>query len=433
MEKLFYLSLNLPLSHIFGFVGVLLFSYMSLWSLAAIAKKRADFADIAWGPGFMLVAWTSLILGQTTVDGLIVNILVTAWAIRLAFHIYLRNRKRDEDFRYQTLKLKWGKNFNFKLFTEVFLLQGCILYVVALPIIWIHTHPQVLPKQILWIALPLWLIGFLLETIADLQLTFFKKDPSNKGKLLTVGLWGYVRHPNYLGELMQWWAIWFMAAFLPFGWALVISPLLLTFLIVNVSGVKPLEEKFQKHTEFKMYLENTPSLIPPPLVNGILYASAWFVLVNYGAESPSLISTIIALGFYAAQLCLFAKFDKTSLRICAPLSIIALGLGLLQEMVFIHSKILIYPNDGNFPPLWILALYPLFSLTLNSSLAFLNKSLKLTFFLGGFGALLSYLSGEKLGRVQLFPPLAYLVIFLFWGVFLTFLIILNRKLKIRAS
>lgn len=410
---------NLPLSHVLGWVGVALLCYMTLGFLAAIAKKRADIADIAWGPGFMLVAWTSLILGQASVAGLIVNLLVTVWAIRLAVHLYLRNRKREEDFRYQNLKSKW----------EVFLLQGCILYIVALPIIWIHTHPQDVSMQILYFALLLWLIGFAIEAIADWKLALFKKDPSNKGKLLTAGLWGYVRHPNYLGELIQWWAIWLMAASLPFGWALVISPLLLTFLIVKISGVKPLEEKLQKQPQFKGYLEKTPALIPPSLLNGILYGITWVCLVNYGSESSNLVSILIALGCYAAQLCLFAKFDRRSLSICVPLSLIALALGFLQEMVFIHYKILAYPNGGNYPPLWILALYPLFALTLNSSLAFLNKSLTLTFFLGGFGALLSYLSGESLGQVELFPPLAYLVIFLFWGLFLTVLILINRKLR----
>ncbi len=259
MEKLLSLSLNLPLSYFFGLVGVMLFSYMSVWALAAIAKKRADLADIAWGPGFVLVAWICLVLGQATVEGVIVNILVTLWGMRLAFHLYIRNRKREEDFRYQTLKLRWGKNFNFRLFVEVFLLQGCILYVIALPIMWIHIHR--LPGHILWLTSPLWLAGFALETIADLELALFKKDPSKAGKLLTTGVWGYVRHPNYLGELIQWWAIWLMAAFLPFGWALVISPLLLTFLIVHISGVKPLEEKFLQHAEFKEYLEKTPALI----------------------------------------------------------------------------------------------------------------------------------------------------------------------------
>ena len=250
----------------------------------AIVKKRADLADIAWGLGFMLVAWASIILGQITAYGLIVNMLVTLWALRLVLHIYLRNRNRDEDFRYQALKEKWGGDFNFKLFSEVFLLQGCILYIVALPIMWIHTHPQVLPVQILGIALPIWGIGFALETIADWKLTLFQNEPSKKGKLLTDGVWGFVRHPNYLGELMQWWAIWFMAAFLPFGWALIVSPLLLTYLIVNVSGVKPLEEKMKKNADFKGYAEKTPSLVPPSLVNALLYVIAWFIMIIYGAQ-----------------------------------------------------------------------------------------------------------------------------------------------------
>lgn len=420
--------MDLQLSHLLASVGVLLFLYMSIGSLVSIAKKRADIADVAWGLGFMVVAWTSFILGQMTVYGLLVNMLVTIWAMRLVIHIYFRNRNRDEDFRYQALKLQWGKNVNFKIFTQVFLLQGGILYIVALPIMWIHTHPEKLPLQILWIALPLWLSGFVIETIADRELTLFQNDPSKKGELLTTGLWGYVRHPNYLGELMQWWAIWFMAAFLPFGWALVISPLLLTFLIVKVSGVKPLEEKMKQHAAFKHYAENTPSLVPPSLVNGFLYGITWFALIIYGARGAQLIPTLAAVGCYAAQLILFAKFDRKSLRICIPLSIIAMGFGLLQEMVFIHFGILAYPKEGIFPPLWLLALYPLFSLTLNSSLAFLNKNLPLTFFLGGFGALLSYLSGESLGGVQLFTPLAYPVLFISWGFFLTVLIILNRKL-----
>ncbi len=411
------------------YIGILLFFYMSIWSLVAIAKKRADLADVAWGLGFILVAWTSLIFGQMTIYGLIVNILVTIWAIRLMLHIYYRNRNRDEDFRYQALKRKWGENFNFKIFSEVFLLQGCILYVVALPIIWIHTHSERMPVQVLMFALPIWISGFVLETIADWELTLFQNDLSKKGKLLTVGLWGYVRHPNYLGELMQWWAIWFMAAFFPFGWALLISPLLLTFLIVKVSGVKPLEEKMKKHADFKNYAKNTPSLIPPSLVNGFLYGTTWYILILYGAEGSRFIPILAALGCYVAQIILFAQFDRKSFRIFIPLSLAATCLGLLQEMIFILSGILAYPNGGILPPLWLILLYPLFSLTLNSSLEFLNKNLAFPFFIGGFGALLSYLSGQRLGGVQLFPPLAYPVIFLSWGVFLTVLIIINRKLN----
>lgn len=394
----------------------------------ALVKRRADIADLAWGPGFMLIAWASLILGQATIYGLIVNSLVTLWAIRLASHIYVRNHNREEDFRYQALKKKW-KNDRFNLFFEVFLLQGAILYVVALPIVWIHTHPEGISYSILWMALPLWLSGFAMEALADRQLAIFKKNPSNKGQLLTRGLWSYSRHPNYLGELIQWWAIWLMAAFLPYGWALLISPLLLTFLIVKVSGIKPLEEKWLKNGGFNEYIKNTPSLIPASFVNGILYGISWFVLVSYGHQHSALLSTLTLLSCFTAQFLLFYKYDAISLRIGFPLAISAWILGLLLEVAFIHLRVLAYPNNEFFPPLWILALYPLFSLTLNSSLKFLNKSLLLSFFLGGFGALFSYFSGESLGAVQLFVPRAYPVIVVFWGVFLTLLIVLNRYLN----
>lgn len=428
METPFHLNLNLPASDVLAIVAIILFVYMSLCFFVAKAKNRADIADIAWGFGFIIVSWASQILGQISLCGLIVNILVTIWATRLILHIYFRNRNKEEDFRYQALKSKWKKHFNFKLFSEVFLLQGCILYIVSLPIMWIHTHTEMLSLEILGIAFPIWLTGFTLETLADRELMLFQKDPAKKGQLLTTGVWGYVRHPNYLGELMQWWAIWLMAAPLPFSWALLISPLLLTFLIVQVSGIKPLEEKMKKHADFWQYAEKTPSLVPPSLVNGFLYGIAWLILINYGAKGSITIPLIGAICSYSAQLLLFAKFDKISFNVCLHLSLFATAFGLLQEMILIHFGVLAYPNASVFPPLWLLMLYPLFSLTLNSSLQFLNKNLALTFFLGGFGGMLSYISGEKMGAVQLLPPLAYPTLFLSWGLFLTLLIICNRKL-----
>ena len=409
--------LDLPLIPILAYVGLLLFFYMSLWFLAAAIKKRADLADIAWGPGFVLVAWTALILGRASVDGVVVNILVTIWATRLALHLYLRNRKREEDFRYQKLKQRWGGSFYSRLFTEVFLLQGCILYIVALPILWMHTQTQPIPKSIWWIALPLWLIGFGMEALADWELTGFKKDSSNSGKLLRTGLWRYVRHPNYLGELMQWWAIWLFAAFLPYGWLLVVSPLLITLMIVYFSGVKPVEDELLKRPEYREYVQSTPSLIPPSLLNGILFGTAWILLNAYGSQMLPIFALAIALGCYAVQLLLFTKFDRTSLRVSVPLSIIALVLGLLQETLFRYCGVVSCMGDRSF--------LPLFSLTLNSSLAFLNRSLTLAFFVGGLGAWFCYYLGEE--------PVVHPVIILFWGMQLVILVIVNRKLKARIG
>lgn len=433
MEKLYHLSLNLPITYNLITTALLLFIYMLLWWLVALVKKRADIADIAWGGGFVLVAWSSLILGQVTAYGLILNVLVTIWALRLAFHIYYRNRRGEEDFRYQALKRNWGLNVNLRLLFDVFFLQGCILYIVALPIMWIHTHSGESSFDSMRIALPIWLVGFVVEVIADRELAHFQKNPFNKRKLLKDGLWGYVRHPNYLGELIQWWAIWLMAAFIPYGWVLCVSPLLLTYLIVEVSGIRPLEEKMNKHPEFKEYAATIPSLVPPSFLNGILYVAAWFILIYYGARGFLLVYTLAAAGCYILQIALLAKFDPKSVAVSIPLSIFATILGFIQEFFFISSGTLIYPNEGVGPPLWLLFLYPLFSLTLNSSLRFLNWNLPFSFFLGGIGGVLSYMSGEKLSGVHLFVPQAYLVLFLSWGIFLTILVIFNRKLTAKQE
>ena len=274
----------MPISSVIGIVGLILFIYISVWWALSVFTKRADIADIAWGPGFMLVAWSSFILGNFSVAAVVVNSLVTIWALRLAVHLFLRTKGRKEDFRYQTLKSTWGNYFNFRLFTDVFLLQGSILLVVAFPIIWINTHPQEIGRLSLFTAVPLWGVGFLIETVADFELALFKKNPANKDKLLTNGLWGYVRHPNYLGELMQWWAIWLIATTLPFGWALVISPLLLTFIIIKISGVKPLTEKFKNHPQFKDYFKNTPAIMPPLLMKIVYFGLICVALIIYSSR-----------------------------------------------------------------------------------------------------------------------------------------------------
>jgi len=425
LENIF--PLNLSLLQVLSYTGVFLFFYASLWSVVAIIKKRADTADIAWGMGFIFVAWISMALSRVTSYGLIVNSLVTLWGLRLTIHIYMRNKTRGEDFRYRELKNKWGNHLNLRIFLQVFLLQAAILFVVALPVIWIHTHPSPSYLNVPFFT-ALWLTGFILEAVADYQLLAFKKNPANTGKLLTTGAWSYVRHPNYLGEIIQWWAIWALSLSLPLTWMLVISPLLITFLIVKVSGVAPLEKKMKSDPTFKKYALETPSLIPFSLVNGTLYTISWVILVYYGARGSFWIPLAALILCYAAQFFLFAKFDRKSLLIAAPLSLYAFVLGTLQETSFIHMPILYYPGEWFLPPLWLLSLYPLFSLTLNSSFLFLNKHLALPFFLGGAGSLISYISGERLGGVHLYPPYFYPIAALSWGLLLTLLIIINRRL-----
>jgi steroid 5-alpha reductase family enzyme/predicted DCC family thiol-disulfide oxidoreductase YuxK len=394
---------------------------MSAWFIVARIKKRSDLADTAWGLGFVFVAWLSYFLSNSGFYGLIVNGLVTLWGVRLALHIYLRNKSREQDFRYKPTSA-------LKMFFQVYVLQGVILYIVALPILWIHTHPESLNSPILTVAIPLWVFGFVFEALGDAQLAYFKKDPANHGKLLMTGLWSYVRHPNYLGELAQWWAIWLLAVNLPYGPYLIVSPLLLTYLIVYVSGVAPLEEKMKSNHAFKIYSATTASMLPTSLLNGLIYTVAWSISIHFGVVGPSYVPFLSFVAAVGAQVALFYFRDQRVLLVSLPLAVYAIVFGLIQEMAFIHFGVLSYPTGTLCPPFWLLYLYPLFSLTLNSSFNFLNKSLPLTFFVGGFGSLISYYAGERLGGVQFGSDLSYPIIGLSWGVFLALLVVLNRKL-----
>jgi steroid 5-alpha reductase family enzyme/predicted DCC family thiol-disulfide oxidoreductase YuxK len=401
----------------FTFGALSLFVFISFFLF--LIKKRKDIADTLWGIGFLIVTWTSFLLNGFSYNGLTVALLVTIWAIRLSVHIHKRNKNRKEDFRYANFKTTT------QIFFQVFILQGLILYVVALPIIWIQTHPL---NETPFIPILIWSVGFFIESISDYQLDQFKKNESNKNKLLATGLWGYVRHPNYLGEIIQWWAIWMISLYLPYGFLFIISPLLISLLIIFVSGVKPLEEKMKKHPDFKNYSEKTPSIIPISLINGLLYTITWYLIVSNGGKGLLATPLFVGLIFYLSQLILFSKYDQTSFLVCIPLSIFTLMLGFIQESFFIQTKTLLYPHETYFPPLWLLTLYPAFSLTLNSSLSFLNKNLYLSFFLGGLGACLSYLTGEKLHGAIVESIWSYPVIFLSWGLFLSFILRFNRKM-----
>jgi steroid 5-alpha reductase family enzyme len=141
------------------------------------------------------------------------------------------------------------------------MLQGFFLFIIAQTIFAIHKNPAPLGYLDL-MALLLWTIGFAWESIADRQLAQFARKTENKGKIIQEGLWKYSRHPNYFGEIIQWWAIFFMASYnFENSWT-IISPIIINFLIVKVSGIPMLEKKYDKHPDFQNYKRKTNALIP---------------------------------------------------------------------------------------------------------------------------------------------------------------------------
>jgi steroid 5-alpha reductase family enzyme len=239
------------------------FLYMTLIFAIAQIKKDNSIVDITWGPGFILVSVLTLLISQKfELRQVLSCALVVIWGTRLAVHIAVRNRGRGEDYRYAKWRKDWGKWFYLRSFFQIFMLQGVILLVVVYPVILIN-HASGSGIRILdIIGALIWLIGFSFEAISDYQLLKFKKHPENKGKIITHGLWKYTRHPNYFGETLIWWGLFVIALSVRNGWSALMSPLLITFMLIRVSGVTMLEKKYAGNKDFEEYARRTSPFIP---------------------------------------------------------------------------------------------------------------------------------------------------------------------------
>lgn len=240
-------------------------------AIPALILRKNDLADVAWGPGFPLAAAAGVHWGYPGGwEGLdarawIVLALISVWAIRLFAHVGWRNLSHPaEDVRYNNWRKEWGHTWLWRSYLQVFVLQPLILYVFLLPVLLILAHPAVPIGPLLWAGAAVWIFGFAFESIADEQLRRFKSNPQNRGHLMTTGLWSWSRHPNYFGEVTQWWGIWLIALELPYGWATVVGPIGVTYLILKVSGVSMLEDLIRKRPGYEEYAARTSEFIPLP-------------------------------------------------------------------------------------------------------------------------------------------------------------------------
>lgn len=244
-------------------IALALLLYMNICFIVAVFLKRNDLADIAWGLGFVLMSWIAFFFSEHSARSLLVNVLLSIWGLRLTWHITRRNLRKPEDSRYAAWRATW-KHVYLRSYLQIFMLQGVFLYIILFPVLFIHASAPV-PLQILdAVGAAIWVVGFAFESVGDRQLKDFLRDPVNKGKIMDKGLWAYSRHPNYFGEVTQWWGIFLLAVPLPGGIVTIVGPLTITMLILFVSGVPLLEKKYTGRPDFEAYKQRTSMFIPLP-------------------------------------------------------------------------------------------------------------------------------------------------------------------------
>ena len=235
-----------------------------VWVLS-LRLQDASVADVCWGLGFVLLAWLYCLLSPTlTPRSWLVAVLITLWGTRLSRHIFRRNHGQGEDPRYQAMRDSHGRAFWWRSLFTVFWLQSAILWFVALPLLAAvrAAQPEAL-TAVDGLGVLLFAVGLVFEVVGDHQLERFRAEPSNRGKVLDRGLWRYTRHPNYFGDATLWWGMYAMAAATPGGWLTVLSPALMTFLLMRVSGVTLLEQSLTASKPgYRAYVARTPAFFP---------------------------------------------------------------------------------------------------------------------------------------------------------------------------
>lgn len=235
----------------------------------AIRIKNQSIIDIFWGPGFVVAAIVSYVMsngsGGDDTRRIVVLALATIWGLRLGFYIGHRNRGHGEDRRYTALMRHQTGSLVGYLVRRIYGLQGVLIIVVSLPVQF-AMYQRTSLGVIGGLGIALWVIGFAFETIGDWQLTRFKAHPGHAGQIMDRGLWGWTRHPNYFGDACVWAGLFLLALGAPWGLVAIISPIVMTRLLVSFTG-KALLEKGMRRSRgeaYERYVANTSGFIPRP-------------------------------------------------------------------------------------------------------------------------------------------------------------------------
>ena len=232
----------------------------------AIGRRigRYNVVDVAWGLGFIAVAAVAAILGNgDAFRRWLLLALVTIWALRLSWYINRRSAGKGEDPRYADLLR--GATVG-QVVRKVFLVQAFATWFVSLPL---QLSAVIGPTPRRWLAVTLagvllWVTGVIFEAVGDHQLRVFKSDPAHQGVVMDRGLWAWTRHPNYFGDACVWWGLWLISIAGRWSLMTVLSPLLMTYFLVSVTGARLTEKYMAGRPGFDQYQARTSFFVPRP-------------------------------------------------------------------------------------------------------------------------------------------------------------------------
>jgi steroid 5-alpha reductase family enzyme len=250
--------------------AVLIGAMMTLLWLWSLVRRDASVVDPWWSMGFFFVFLRSAWLTGATPGKMVVGLACGLWAVRLWAHLAWRARGKPEDPRYTAFRRKAGAHFWWVSFFQVFLLQAVLMWIISAPLALAGAAHA--PDPVRWndmLGAGVAVLGFAFETLADAQLTRFRNETSSRGQVMDRGLWRYSRHPNYFGETLVMWGLWLCAIDQPWGLAAVVAPVLMTFMLLRVSGVTMLEKQLeQTRPAYVAYVKATSAFVPMPPKQG---------------------------------------------------------------------------------------------------------------------------------------------------------------------
>jgi steroid 5-alpha reductase family enzyme len=232
--------------------------------VASLVKRDVSIVDSMWSVLIVAagIAYVT-ILPQASARTMVALVLAVLWALRLSIYITWRNWGEAEDHRYQAIRRRNDPGFAIKSIYLVFALQAVLAWIVSMSLLVTAASPR--PMD--WMDAPgivLVLFGLVFEAIGDQQLARFKSDPANRGHVMDRGLWRFTRHPNYFGEFCVWWGFYLLAASAG-GRGAIVSPLLMSVLLLKVSGVGLLEKDIgERRPAYRDYIARTNAFFPGP-------------------------------------------------------------------------------------------------------------------------------------------------------------------------